>query len=41
MFDGLLTVRGRIADIFDAQRTDIVGYPLPGRSAYLGLEASW
>lgn len=40
-FDGLLTLRGRIADLFDAKRTDIIGYPLPGRSAYFGLEASW
>jgi vitamin B12 transporter len=40
-FDGLLTVRGRVADLFDAQRTDIVGYPLPGRSIYFGLEATW
>jgi iron complex outermembrane receptor protein len=40
-FDGLLTLRGRVADIFDAVRTDIVGYPLPGRSAYLGMETTW
>ncbi len=40
-FDGLLTARGRIADVFDAKRTDIIGYPLPGRSGYLGLEVSW
>lgn len=40
-FDGLLTVRGRVADLFNAKRTDIIGYPLPGRSAYFGLEASW
>ncbi len=40
-FDGVLTVRGRIADLFDAKRTDIIGYPLPGRSAYFGVEASW
>ncbi|HWL89415.1 MAG TPA: TonB-dependent receptor, partial [Polyangiaceae bacterium] len=40
-FDGLLTVRGRVADVFDARRTDIIGYPLPGRSAYFGLEATW
>jgi vitamin B12 transporter len=40
-FDGLLTARGRIADVFDARRTDIIGYPLPGRSAYVGLEAVW
>jgi iron complex outermembrane receptor protein len=40
-FGGVLTIRGRIADLFDARRTDIVGYPLPGRSAYFGMEATW
>jgi vitamin B12 transporter len=40
-FDGLLTARLRIADLFDAKRTDIIGFPLPGRSIYFGLEASW
>lgn len=40
-FDGLLTVRGRVADLFDVKRTDLVGYPLPGRSIYLGLEAQY
>jgi iron complex outermembrane receptor protein len=41
LFDGVLTFRGRVADLFDATRTDIVGYPLPGRSVYAGLEAAW
>ena len=40
-FDGLLTARARVADLFNAVRTDIVGYPLPARSIYAGLEASW
>jgi iron complex outermembrane receptor protein len=40
-FDGLLTARARVADLFDAQRTDIIGYPLPARSIYAGIEASW
>jgi vitamin B12 transporter len=40
-FDGLLTARVRVADLFDSLRTDIVGYPLPGRSLYGGVEASW
>ncbi|WP_394827760.1 TonB-dependent receptor domain-containing protein [Pendulispora albinea] len=40
-FDGLLTARGRVADLGDARRTDIIGYPLPGRSVYFGLEATW
>ncbi len=40
-FDGGLTLRGRVADLFDAVRTDVIGYPLPGRSIYFGLEATW
>ncbi len=40
-FDGLLTARGRVADVFNATRTDTIGYPLPGRSVFAGLEASW
>ena len=40
-FDGILTARGRVADLFDSKRTDVIGYPLPGRSAYFGLEATW
>jgi vitamin B12 transporter len=40
-FDGHLTLRGRVADLADARRTDILGYPLPGRSIYFGLEATW
>jgi iron complex outermembrane receptor protein len=40
-FGGLLTARLRVADLFNANRTDIIGYPLPGRSIYFGLEASW
>jgi iron complex outermembrane receptor protein len=40
-FDGLLTARARVADLFDARRTDVVGYPLPGRSVYLGIEAHY
>jgi vitamin B12 transporter len=41
LFDGLLTARLRVADLFDAARTDIIGYPLPGRSIYAGLGAAW
>jgi len=40
-FNGLLTARLRVADLLDAMRTDIIGYPLPGRSIYAGVEASW
>jgi iron complex outermembrane receptor protein len=40
-FDGILTLRGRVSDLFDAVRTDVIGYPLPARSVYFGLEATW
>ncbi len=40
-FDGRLVLRGRLTDLFDAARTDVIGYPLPGRSVYFGLEATW
>jgi iron complex outermembrane receptor protein len=40
-FGGRLVARLRVADLLDATRTDIIGYPLPGRSAYFGLEATW
>jgi outer membrane cobalamin receptor len=33
-----LTTRVRVANLFDAPRYDIVGFPLPGRSAFLSME---
>ncbi len=39
-FQKAIMVRARIADLFDSQRTDIIGYPLPGRSIYFGIETS-
>jgi iron complex outermembrane receptor protein len=38
---GLLAVRGRIANLLDQTRFDLVGYPLPGRAAYAAMEAKW
>jgi iron complex outermembrane receptor protein len=35
------SLRFRAADILDSQRFDIVGFPLPGRSFFLSLEAAW
>ena len=35
---GVLVTRLRVANVTDAQRFDIVGYPLPGRSVYASLE---
>ncbi len=39
--DRKITARARVADVFDAPLTDIVGYPLPGRSLHASLEAEW
>jgi iron complex outermembrane receptor protein len=36
-----LAVRGRISNLFATKRTDIVGYPLPGRAAFISLETTW
>lgn len=32
-------LRGRVSNLFNAERFDVVGFPLPGRSAFLSLEA--
>ena len=34
-----LWLKGRVADVLDAPRWDIVGFPLPGRSVFVSLEA--
>jgi iron complex outermembrane receptor protein len=34
-------VRGRLANALDQRRMDLIGYPLPGRAAYVALEAKW
>jgi iron complex outermembrane receptor protein len=39
--DDRVAVRARGVDLADSRRVDIVGYPLPGRSFYLSLEARW
>ncbi len=36
-----LVARARISNLFDAERFDVVGFPLPGRSAFFSLEATW
>ena len=33
------SVRAAVDDVFDARRFDFIGYPIPGRSAHLALEA--
>ncbi|WP_437594114.1 TonB-dependent receptor [Sorangium sp. So ce1000] len=40
-FGGHLAARARVADLLDARRTDVVGYPLPGRSVFFTLESTW
>jgi iron complex outermembrane receptor protein len=38
--NGVFTVRIRGADLLDAPRFDVVGFPLPGRSFFFSLEAN-
>lgn len=37
-FDGALVLRARVADLFDSQRFDAIGFPLPGRSGFVSFE---
>ncbi|HEU4537451.1 MAG TPA: TonB-dependent receptor, partial [Polyangiaceae bacterium] len=41
LWRGHVVVRARGANLFDQARFDLVGYPLPGRAAYLATEARW
>jgi vitamin B12 transporter len=34
-------LRGHLANLLDQTRFDLIGYPLPGRAAYIALEAKW
>ena len=36
-----VTLRVRATDLLDTPRFDVVGFPLPGRSAFVSLEESW
>ena len=36
----VFTVRGRVTNVGDASRFDVVGYPLPPRQAFVTLEAA-
>jgi vitamin B12 transporter len=36
-----LVTRARMANALDSRRFDIVGFPLPGRSVFASLEATW
>jgi iron complex outermembrane receptor protein len=37
-WEGRCTLRVRVADLLDARRVDVVGYPLPGRSFFASFE---
>jgi iron complex outermembrane receptor protein len=39
--DDALTTRARVSDVLDARRTDVIGFPLPGRSVYVSAEVTW
>ncbi|HWP08903.1 MAG TPA: TonB-dependent receptor [Polyangiaceae bacterium] len=39
LLDRTLWLRGRVTDLLDSPRWDIVGFPLPGRSVFVSLEA--
>jgi iron complex outermembrane receptor protein len=37
--EGALTLRARVVNVLDSARFDVVGFPLPGRSVFVSLEA--
>jgi iron complex outermembrane receptor protein len=39
--DERASLRVRMTDLTDAPRWDVVGFPLPGRSLFVSLEAQW
>jgi vitamin B12 transporter len=39
LLDRTLWLKGRVTDVLDAVRWDVVGFPLPGRSVFVSLEA--
>ena len=41
LFDGTLALRGVLSNLLDQHNLDLVGYPLPGRAAHVGMEAWW
>jgi len=40
-FSERLVTRARLENVFGAERFDVVGYPLPGRSFFASLELKW
>jgi iron complex outermembrane receptor protein len=39
LYHEIFHLRSRVSNIFNAERFDVVGFPLPGRSVYFSLEA--
>jgi vitamin B12 transporter len=39
LLDRTLWLKGRVTDLLDSPRWDVVGFPLPGRSVFVSLEA--
>ena len=40
-FRDRVVLRGRLVNLLDQTRFDLIGYPLPGRAVYVALEAKW
>ena len=40
-FQRRVVTRARIANLLAERRFDVVGFPLPSRSAFLSIEATW
>jgi iron complex outermembrane receptor protein len=36
-----VSTRARLANVLDQRRFDVVGFPLPGRSVFVSVEATW
>ncbi len=39
--DRAVVARARVSNVFDAERFDVVGFPLPGRSVFFSSEVTW
>jgi iron complex outermembrane receptor protein len=40
-FDGLSLTQVRISNLWNTQRFDVVGFPLPGRSFFINSKITW
>jgi len=41
LFSEQLALTARLANLLGQTRFDLIGYPLPGRAAYLAMEIEW